>query len=68
MEKEPCRETSFPRGGAALRQVTRGGGAPGLACAEPWLGAGDTAVQGSRLLARPGGLAITGEVGAGWLL
>lgn len=49
MEEELSRETSFPRADSALRQVTRDEGAPGPACAEPWLSqlsAGDTAVWG----------------------
>lgn len=65
MEEEPC------RGGAASRQVTRGGGAPGLPRAEPrvpWLGAGDTAAWVSHPPAQLGRLAIAGVMGAGWLL
>lgn len=61
----PWRRNHAGKPPVTLRQVPGGGRAPGHARAEPWppsLGAGDTPVQGSHPPARPGGVALAGEV------
>lgn len=66
MEEEPCRATSFSRGGAALRQVTRLEGLQDLPVPRPGC-PGWAPAWGSHPPDWLGGLAVTGEMGAGWL-